>query len=591
MPTRVFEYGALAPIVNADVVKDQMWLAHRYRNALIELEHKRREATQQTLLGHEDTAALSAEVTGLAEEIEALFRRAGKIRQEAHLESKRAQLPPELKPLVAEKKLALKEKRAALKAAKAKVKADADVQSRLAKIDEDAQVARRALRAASGVYWGTYLPVEAAVDQARKTALVAPKFMRWTGRGHVAVQIQSQSGEEPFQTSNIFRENTLVWIEAVDPAAWEKGQSGRRRAMRTKLHMRVQSEQTKPVWAVVPIVMHRPLPPGVVKWVHLFREPTANSNRWRVQIVVDMKEPSAPQASAAPSTAGIDVGWRAFPDGSIRVASLVGDDGLCEELRLPAKLVAKSQHPNDLRAVRDKILNEMKPPVLEWLKTTSEDLGSELSWQHADKWRSPGKFIRLLRLHGDKMPQDLKEHLEQYRRRDLHLWQWEVFERRKFLFQRRELFRLWAAKLAAKYKLVGLEAFDLSTFSRFAPAEEKPKSDGRIVRANKAVACASGLRLVIRSAVEGRGGRVVEVPAHNTTKQCAFCAQTDDWDAANVLTHSCSACGRSWDQDENAARNVLARTMLTPIVASGENQTSAWQRRKSKKQTGVEKPA
>lgn len=43
MPTKIYNYGAKPPRENADRVGEQIWLAHRYHNRLIELERLRRE--------------------------------------------------------------------------------------------------------------------------------------------------------------------------------------------------------------------------------------------------------------------------------------------------------------------------------------------------------------------------------------------------------------------------------------------------------------------------------------------------------------------------------------------------------------------
>jgi hypothetical protein len=41
---RVYQYGLKAPTQNADLVREQMILAHRYRNTLTEIERGRRSA-------------------------------------------------------------------------------------------------------------------------------------------------------------------------------------------------------------------------------------------------------------------------------------------------------------------------------------------------------------------------------------------------------------------------------------------------------------------------------------------------------------------------------------------------------------------
>ena len=47
--------------------------------------------------------------------------------------------------------------------------------------------------------------------------------------------------------------------------------------------------------------------------------------------------------------------------------------------------------------------------------------------------------------------------------------------------------------------------------------------------------------------------------AKDTTSTCSLCGSLEEWDQATELVHKCSNCREEWDQDENAARNILAR--------------------------------
>src|SRR3990172_1314979 len=57
MTTRAYSYGAKAPTENAELVRQQLILAHRYANRLVEIERERREAS---LKANEDEQALEA---------------------------------------------------------------------------------------------------------------------------------------------------------------------------------------------------------------------------------------------------------------------------------------------------------------------------------------------------------------------------------------------------------------------------------------------------------------------------------------------------------------------------------------------------
>ena len=59
MTSRIYEYGLLPPTTNAALVDDQIRLAHRYRNKLVEIERERRVKVRQILTGHADTEPLA----------------------------------------------------------------------------------------------------------------------------------------------------------------------------------------------------------------------------------------------------------------------------------------------------------------------------------------------------------------------------------------------------------------------------------------------------------------------------------------------------------------------------------------------------
>src|SRR3989304_5667793 len=133
MTTRAYSYGAKAPTENAELVRQQLILAHRYANRLVEIGRGRGEAG---LKGGEDKQGPGG--------------RGGK---------------------------------------EAGLKADEDEQALEACEAKAAEAIRRA-RADSGLYWGTYLCVEDAAQRSRRTSREAPRFRRWDGSGLLATQLQ-----------------------------------------------------------------------------------------------------------------------------------------------------------------------------------------------------------------------------------------------------------------------------------------------------------------------------------------------------------------------------------------------------------------
>jgi hypothetical protein len=132
--------------------------------------------------------------------------------------------------------------------------------------------------------------------------------------------------------------------------------------------MRIGStEKGEPVWAAIPIVMHRPLPEGgQIKWALLVRRRTGRRMRYSVQFVVEHlseeKEKIGPQSGAV----AIDINWRLTPEG-LRTAYWVGDDGQSGTIALPQEWLKEMGRVDDLNSKRDLLFNRERAVLLEWM--------------------------------------------------------------------------------------------------------------------------------------------------------------------------------------------------------------------------------
>ena len=72
------------------------------------------------------------------------------------------------------------------------------------------------------------------------------------------------------------------------------------------------------------------------------------------------------------------------------------------------------------------------------------------------------------------------------------------------------------------------------------------------------VAAPGELRLLIKQAVQKRGGTLLEADPKNITRRDHACGYLDE-ERPTKLLHVCKGCGRSYDQDHNAAQNLLAQ--------------------------------
>lgn len=557
--SRRWTYGCLPPVEGMDAIRAQMRLAHIYRNGLVEIERKRRADVEAALRQDPDVAAAAAAVDALEQRAEELRQAIRNRRQRARADVPADEEKAALTPLWPQLKAAREPWKAARKAALE----TEPIKAALAEINQANQDEQKALRATSGLYWGTYLTVEQGMMRARQSP-TPPRFESWTGDGTLAVQCQ-----HGLPVADLFSgRDTRLRLDPVDLDTLQYGTRGeRRRAGRTKLWFRVGSEGREPVWAVLPMILHRPLPKdGKIKWAHLIRTKVGPGERWDVQFTVETPDPiTLPKTGSG--AAGIDVGWRLVADG-LRVAYLADDADQQEELVLPAAVLGAFAKVEDLRSIRDQAFNETRARLAEFMRAGPMPEWLQSATTHLHAWRSPDRLARLVRTWQDRRyegDETVYTTLEAWRYHDFHLSEYEANLREQVHRRRQDLYRVWAARIAERYAVVVLEKFDLRRMARQKPAEDGVE-EHQEARHQRRIAAVSTLRQCLREACAKRGALVLEAPAEYTTQKCHVCGRAPGdgkrppvplWDAAPQIMHTCARCGKLWDQDFNAARNLL----------------------------------
>jgi hypothetical protein len=580
---RVYKYHLGPPSEGADLVREQMLLAHRYRNVLTEIERARRAAIRELNLAAGDVPALTvrAEEATACEEVAVRAVKAQRAKTRSRSETD--QLRQALRAARSKRSECVR----MVREARALLRDDPELKEQNDAINQRAKIMVRGARALSGVFWGTYLLVEDAAQASAKAPLYDgldpndPGFVRASGDGQLGVQIQRShcpmrdddghnekcstcggSGQMMgMDAAKVFHGGTWLKIDPMDELAWHSQVRGeRRRAARTQLHMRVKSnENGAPIWATWPMVMHRPLPPGArIKSATVSLRAVGPRREWSVEITMDLAK--APLAGlGGTGTVGIDIGWRVIGD-QVRVACWRGKDGISGELRLDSATLSRLHLPEELRGRRDKNFDLARAALLLALPGLTKPAWLEKAAAHLSHWKSAARLAHLAmtwrknRFDGDKEAYDA---LEAWRYHDHHLWAWETAQRTSGLRHRRNVYRVFAAELARAYGTVVFEDFDLRTMARRAPVEAPAENE--VARSNRFVSALSELREAIANAFASRGGVVEKVPAHDTTRECHLCHHVEAFDAAAEISHTCAGCAVTWDQDENAAINILAR--------------------------------
>ena len=363
-------------------------------------------------------------------------------------------------------------------------------------------------------------------------------------------------------------------LELHPKGIWVPGTRRPRKLGTALLHFRIGStEKRKPVWAQIPLKFHRPLPTDCkIKWTYLQRRKRGTKTLWEVCFVLQGEHGAFdPQDRATDGHVGIDVGWRKYAD-RLRIAVYSGSDGQEGELCLPEWWLEESRRVERIRGHRDTLMDTAKAEFKAFTKGR-EGLADYMveAGKHVHQWRSAARLASVCLRWREETNLTTEEEtarasLEAWRHRDKHLYEYEAHLRSQLQGSRKDLYRKFAAQLSRLYATSHVEKLDLRTFHKLAPIEEGGDKGTDAMTSYTRDACLSSLFEALKS----RMVNTVKIDPANTTKQCHACSVIDAaWTDHAKVDHECSSCLVTWDQDVNAARNLLNAGDGDPVAFSG----------------------
>lgn len=583
--SRIYSYRASAPVKNKRVVEKQLRLTHRFRNwhARLETLHRRKcHAVARRL--HPDLIEYDARIAYCRWRCDQL--RDQTVQENIKRQSRDPRPQRRLTISMLQKRIRTLQYEARKLERKVLRDHPAERKAVFALRTEEEKRMRQDIQD-EGLFWPSYSSVERVEVRAFrnwKQTPTPPDQKVWDGQSRIAVRTTTG----PHTEEDLLTENRWLWMERVpggirvetdrhrrtkaDP---EVETTPKRLIGDTWLWFRVGStSDRKPVWAKIPFYYSRPLPEGAkVQWCWIRRERVGRQYRWRVQFVLsaESREPFLDSDLADVGAVGIDIGWRRFDGEGLRVAVWAGSDGKEGELRLPEWWIREMETVERIQSHRDRIFNRCTSWLYRIRKRLPGPLRDEVS--HAYAWRDKKRLRALCWCweavgtgwpEGVYGPPDIAV-LRSWKAREDHL---EAYERNlhdQLQASRKHLYRVWVARLAERYAEAYIEDFDLRTFHRRLP----PEYGGTFERDAAREYIRHAALYSWREAVKSRFRETVEVPAANTTLQCHACCVVEDehgWpdDERQRLHHKCSHCGCVWDQDINAARNLLGLSGQAP---------------------------
>jgi hypothetical protein len=599
LPTRIYSYRCLPPLTEVQRVEDQFRLAHQYRNAHVEIELRLRGRLRDVQLAIPEVAAAVIAYEEVCADVESTF--------DDLREAKSGTATPDLADLRVRLDAA-EEWRAecftALCAVKRTCHEALTPGYKTARALAAAErIATRTDYSARGLRHGAYDRIEKAIQQATGSTKRPLTFERYEGEGSIGTQLTARGcggGAMGMTVRELHScQDTRLRLEPLPDDYNQMPRNRRRHAARVHAWLRVGTEVQgrAPIFAQFPVTFHRPLPKdAVIKWAYVVRKRIGRRYEWRLQLTIESATFHSPTQAVGEGACAIDLGWRRIFDDEqhqigLRAGFLVDEQGAEREILVPEKLWRGMSKVYDLGKIRDQNLERAQFQLSDYLVDRSLPVWMAERLRGYSAWRAPRKLQALIdrwqreiaaptpadpQTAPDIAPPPLPDFLLAWAKQDRHLHHWQEHQRDRLIAHRRETWKVLAAEIARTYAVVLVEdginvagtmkLTDLPGWERPSPEDGDPSDDREQHRCSR-LAAVGELRSAIEKACGKTGARAAVSRAQNSTTECAECGYVQKAMNARVsITHACEGCGVTWDQDANAAKNLLQRHLASAPV-------------------------
>lgn len=571
----VRKYGLLIARNWAVDCEQEMQRCTALWNRLVGIEREHR-AEYFRITESPEVVAAQAEIERIKQRRDELLARRAEMRKAARSKVKTPELDAAIAALGKELKAAIERARELRRTARDRSR------PQLAMLEERRKAAVKLARQQSGLYWGNYNAVCLSYERARQAAIVRGGELKERHRNADRITNQIQGGMTPDELMS--GAHNQVRIDPPDPT-----QS--RHPLLTATIYTGRNERGEHVRHTVtwPIVLHRPLPEDArIQEIVVTRRSCAGTWKWEALFLCRM--PAARSGDTDGSFAcGIDVGWRMTERG-LRVASIASERDGIEEIVLPQEMVDRHLSYYELASRRHQDRNEMllRLEAVMWERATESlrERAQTVLAKRDDKGNLAASGLDLRGLAAEWMRTEfipeLRNELAAWAEDDRRLWL-SANGRQRAARARQDYYRCVAKRIVERYRLIGLEKLDMTAMASQAKGRLPPKANRMRV-----IAAVSELRQAIASAAKREGARI-HYHAGKSSFVCHGCGHETAVNDRGEQYYTCGGCGRTHDQDHNAAMILLAAARASAPVTTETPSPLAWQKRlegKMKKRRG-----
>jgi hypothetical protein len=304
-----------------------------------------------------------------------------------------------------------------------------------------------------------------------------------------------------------------------------------------------------------PIILHRPLPPDApLKILTVLRRKVGTDFRWSVTLIFTGEDLELQNPSSL--ICGVNLGWKQV-SGGLRVATIFDGQDNPSHIVLHQTIVDTLAYVDELKRRIDTATNEDYAWLLDRLTDVPESLVEQIEFLRQAKKPHPERFAHFIFKWRNECPlhaPSLLAEAEKRRRYAKRLSLEHHHLRDKVLRRRLDFYRNEAKNIAEKYSRIVMDKMDLRILAKLENSEGMPSELNEKARKMRQVAAISELREWIGKQAFKSGAKVVMLPVRSTTT-CHVCGEKVPYQEG--LVWNCNSCGDSWDQDENAAANLV----------------------------------